>query len=168
MTTRWPTARSVDTGADLADAPGRLVTEQHRHGAGPVAVDDGQVGVADPGGLDPHQHLTRAGAGQLELADGEGSGLRLGPGPADLLEHRPGDPHARARTASSSRSRTTAGIGTVGAGGAVDVDVDPVPQRRELGGLGVEQAQGVGDAAATHPLDPHPDVEGAGYSSSRK
>ena len=54
-------ARDVgDPGADLLDDAGGLVTEHHRQRPGPVAVDDRQVGVAQPGGDDPHEHLARA------------------------------------------------------------------------------------------------------------
>ena len=35
-------------GADLFDDARRLVTEQHRQGARPVAVDDAEIGVAHP------------------------------------------------------------------------------------------------------------------------
>jgi hypothetical protein len=52
--------------AHLLDHARGLVAERHRHRPRAVAVDDGQVGMAQPGGGDPHQHLAPAGPVQLD------------------------------------------------------------------------------------------------------
>jgi len=46
--------------AQRLDDAGGLVAQGHRHRAGTVAVDDGQVAMAQAGGGDPHQHLVPA------------------------------------------------------------------------------------------------------------
>ena len=52
-------------GADRLDDPGALVAEHHRPAAGAeLAVGEAHVGMADPGGDDPHEHL--AGARRIE------------------------------------------------------------------------------------------------------
>ena len=93
MTTRWPGCRSRDVGADLHDAAGGFVAQQHRHRPHPVAVDDAEVRVADAGGLKPDEDFRRAGAGELQLGDADRPGLREGAGAADFLEHCTGDLH---------------------------------------------------------------------------
>lgn len=89
----FPLGEIGDLGAGLDDQSGRLVTEQHGHGPGPVAVDHGQVGVAQARGLDPDEHLGGAGGGEVELADGDGGGPGVRPGASDLLEDCSGDLH---------------------------------------------------------------------------
>jgi len=98
--------------AELGHATARLMAEQHGDGTRSVAVDDRQVGVADPGGFHLDQHLSGVGALELQLPDGQWSRLRPGPGTTDLLEHRSGDDHGRTLSAVSRSSRTAAGIGT--------------------------------------------------------
>src|SRR5690606_24087903 len=61
----------LDVVAHLDDTARRLVAEEHRHRARPVAVHHGQVGVTQPGGLDLEQHLARSGRVELDLLDGE-------------------------------------------------------------------------------------------------
>lgn len=73
---------------ERGDASARLVAERHGDGAGSVAVDDGQVEVADPGGFHLDEHLTRAWSFELQLSHGQRPGLRPGRGPADLLQAR--------------------------------------------------------------------------------
>ena len=46
--------------ADLLDDPGRLVAEHDRHRIAQRALDDLEIGVAQPGRLDPHQHVVAA------------------------------------------------------------------------------------------------------------
>ena len=61
------------------DAPARLVAEQHGHGAGPVAVDDGQVGVADTRRGDLDQHLTGPGASSSSSPTGRAGSAPTAP-----------------------------------------------------------------------------------------
>ena len=56
-------------GADPLDDARRLVAEQHRHRADPVAVDDRQVGVAQAGGLDADQELGVTRRVEVEVGD---------------------------------------------------------------------------------------------------
>ena len=67
-------------GAGLLDDARRLVAEQHRHRAHPVAVDHRQIGVAQPGGLDADEQLGVTRRRKVELGDGERPGLGVGPG----------------------------------------------------------------------------------------
>src|SRR5699024_1919683 len=62
-------SEAVDARAELLDDAGGLVTQEHRGGPGAVPVDDGEVGVADPGGLDPHEDLAGSGRVELERSD---------------------------------------------------------------------------------------------------
>ena len=48
------------------------MAEEHRHGANARTVDHREVGVADAGRLDAHEHLTGAGIVQIELDDTHG------------------------------------------------------------------------------------------------
>ena len=67
----------VNAGADLLDHPGRLMAERHRHGARPIAFDNGQVGVAQARGTNPDQRLAGAGRIQLNFLNGEGLRVRV-------------------------------------------------------------------------------------------
>ncbi|MPN08063.1 hypothetical protein SDC9_155339 [bioreactor metagenome] len=49
-------------------------------GARPVAIDDGQVGMADTRGGHAHQYLARAGRRQVHLPDFHRFALRIGRG----------------------------------------------------------------------------------------
>ena len=102
-----------DPGAELLDPAGWPRGPAASAPGGAVAVDDGQVGVADAGGLDPHEHLAGRGRGEVERAHGEWTALGVGTRPPDLLEDRPRDLHQRWSTACWSTSRTTWGIGTL-------------------------------------------------------
>jgi hypothetical protein len=62
------------------------MAERHRHRARAVAVDDGKVGVAEAGGLDPDQQLVAAGRGQLDFLDMQGLAVGIGPGKPDLVQ----------------------------------------------------------------------------------
>ena len=64
--------------AQFLDDAGRLVPERHRHRPRPVAVDDGEVGVAQSGRHDPHQHLAPAGRIELDFLDRERLGSSIG------------------------------------------------------------------------------------------
>jgi len=57
--------------ADRLDDARRLVPEGHRHGPRAVAVDDREVGVAQPGRADPHQDFAAARPVQLDRCDAE-------------------------------------------------------------------------------------------------
>ncbi len=88
-----PDGHVGDGGAGLLDDARRLVSEQHRHRAHPVAVDHRQVGMAQPCGLDADQQFGVAGRREVELADGERPRFGVRPGPSDLFEHSAADPH---------------------------------------------------------------------------
>ena len=81
-------------GPGLLDDARRLVAEQHRHRAHPIAVDHRQVGMAQAGGLDADQKFGVTGRCEFELADGDAAVIRRsGRGPSDLFEHGATDPH---------------------------------------------------------------------------
>lgn len=61
-------------------------TDRHRHRAGPVAVDDGKVGVAEAGGLDPDQQLVAAGGRQFDFLDMQGLAVGVGAGKPDFVQ----------------------------------------------------------------------------------
>ena len=69
--------KSLHAGADVADDPGRLVAHHHRHRARARAVDDRQVGVAQPRTGHLHEHLIFAGAVEIHLLDRERARLRI-------------------------------------------------------------------------------------------
>ena len=60
-----------DAGADLLDDAGALVAADDREPGNQVAVDQVQVGVAEPGGDVPDQHLAVLGGVQVEFHDFE-------------------------------------------------------------------------------------------------
>ena len=55
--------------AERLDDARRLVAERHRDGARPRAVDDREIGMAEPGRPDAHQNLAAAGRGEVEFDD---------------------------------------------------------------------------------------------------
>lgn len=55
--------------AQCLDDARRFVPERHRHRAGPVAVDDGKIGVAKACGTDADEDFAGAGRGKLDLFD---------------------------------------------------------------------------------------------------
>ena len=65
-------------GPGLLDLARGLVAERHRNGARPVAVDDGKVGMAEPGGADADQHLALSRRIELHILDAQGPALRVG------------------------------------------------------------------------------------------
>ena len=68
------------------DHPGRLVPQGHGQGAGPVAVDDGKVRMAQARRLDRDPDLARAGRVQLDGLDRQGAAVGVGPGGAHLRQ----------------------------------------------------------------------------------
>jgi hypothetical protein len=56
-------------GADLFDHPRALMAEHHRQRPRPVAVDDGQIGMAKTGGAHAQQHLAGSGRCKVDLDD---------------------------------------------------------------------------------------------------
>src|SRR3954451_18573567 len=91
----------VGLGPDLDDTTGRLVAEQHGHRPDPVAVDNAQVRVADPGGFQTDQDLSGPGCSQVEFGDADGLGLSEGAGSADFLKYCTGDLHRSSFLAAS-------------------------------------------------------------------
>ena len=84
-----------DPVADLLDHPGALVAEHGRRVARRIGARGRvQVGVADPAGFEPHQHLARARLGQVDLLDRQ----RL----PELLEHGGADLHLSSSSSSTS------------------------------------------------------------------
>ena len=70
MTTRSPGATDRHVAAHLLHDPGALVAEQDREPRAPaLRLDDVQVGVAEPAGLDADEHLARAGRIDGQLLD---------------------------------------------------------------------------------------------------
>ena len=86
-------------GADLLDDARALVAEHRgqRHRVPLVAHD--QVGVADPGGGDPHQHLVGPHRPELDLLEGEGGAL--------VRRHGRRDPHGAGSSAAGSSETTS-------------------------------------------------------------
>ena len=79
---------------DPLDDPGRLVAEQHRHRPDPVAVDHGQIGVAEPRGLDADEQLGVTRRREVEVGDGDRSRLGVVARCADPVEDGSADVHA--------------------------------------------------------------------------
>src|SRR4029077_9207833 len=76
--------------ADRLDHAGALVPEHRRRVAGGVGPGGRkQVGVADPAGLEPDEHLARARLGELELLHLERLAESLQHGCTDLHERDP-------------------------------------------------------------------------------
>jgi hypothetical protein len=88
------------------DHAGGLVSERHRHRPRPVAVDDGKIGVTQPGRADPHQHLAPTGRVQRQLRDRERLGLSVRRLRAHAVENRGSDFHGvpPAQTVSAARA----------------------------------------------------------------
>ena len=62
-----------DLGSDCLDDAGSLVAQHNRRLIGSVARDDAQIGVADSGSDDPHEHLVRAQIVDMKLFQREGA-----------------------------------------------------------------------------------------------
>ena len=77
----------MDTIAQCLDHAGRFMPQRHGHGAWAITVDDRQVGVAQTGSTDAHQHFTRSGGREFDRLDHERTRLRIRGGGA----HRPED-----------------------------------------------------------------------------
>ena len=142
-------------GAERLDPPGPFVSRHHRVadvGGRPAAVEQLEVGAADPGGLHRDQHL---------------------PGARDRLRHvgdgrppRPGDDQCEhERLLAWGRSRVAGRVGPepLGPGGAVlgDDQVGELVQRC-LGGRLVER-----DRAVLQEVDPVADLEDLARSCGR-
>ena len=70
----------VHAGADLDDLARAFVAQHDRHRPRPVAVDQRQVGVAEPAAAHLDQHLALAGRIEIELEDWMGLLLANGRG----------------------------------------------------------------------------------------
>ena len=68
----------VHARADLDDLARTLVAQHDRHRPRPIAVDQRQVGVAEPAAAHLHQHLAFAGRIEIDFEDMDG--LALGEG----------------------------------------------------------------------------------------
>ena len=64
---------------DLDDLAGAFMAQHDRHRARPVAVDQGEVGMAEPAAAHLDQHLALAGRIEIDLDDMDG--LAPGEGP---------------------------------------------------------------------------------------
>ena len=72
VTTWSPARQERDALADALDDAGALVAEHGRRVAARVGARGGvEVGVADAARLEPHEHLARAGLGEVDLLHGE-------------------------------------------------------------------------------------------------
>jgi hypothetical protein len=83
----------VHAGADFLDRSGRLVPERHRDRSGAIAVDYREVGVAQPGRADPHEHFAVPGRLELQLLDGQRLRFGIWTLYADTVQHRRADFH---------------------------------------------------------------------------
>ncbi len=94
----------VDAGAERLDDARRFMAEQHGHRPRARAVHHRQIGVADSGGLDAHEDLTRSSWVELELDDRERKRLGVWPRLAELVQHRSGDSHVDSLMKAATRS----------------------------------------------------------------
>jgi hypothetical protein len=62
----------VHAGADLDDLARAFVAQDDRHGPRPIAVDERQVGMAEPAAPHLDQHFSLAGRIEIELDDLDG------------------------------------------------------------------------------------------------
>ena len=84
-TTKSPTRR--DRASGRFDDAGRLMTEQERELVVDATVAVGQVGVADPARLDPHDHVVRAGIRDGDVHELHGRAFTAGDDTLNLLWH---------------------------------------------------------------------------------
>jgi hypothetical protein len=77
----------VHTRTEFLHHAGGLVPQHHRQRPRPVAVDRGQVGVAQAGRLDLHQHLALAGFVELDFLDVHRPAIRIRLRQAHLPDH---------------------------------------------------------------------------------
>ena len=114
MTTCWPIARSVTPGPSAVTCPLASWPSSIGTGRGSVAVDDGQVGVADPGGGDPgpapHQDLGPSSSSSPTVS---GRVRAQGPGRPTSSRTAPVILMTGPARRGARRSRTATGIGTV-------------------------------------------------------
>ena len=71
-------AKVGDALAERLDDSGGFVAERHRQGAGSVAVDDGEVGMAQARGGDPDEDFTAAGRREVERFERQRLRARIG------------------------------------------------------------------------------------------
>ncbi len=83
----------VNERADLLDNAGGLVAERHRQRPWPVAVDDGEIGMAQARRRNADQDLARSRSFQVDLLNPERARLRVRGGQAHLFENRGLDLH---------------------------------------------------------------------------
>src|SRR5262245_10029490 len=83
----------VDAGPEFFDHARRLMTEHHRRRSWAVAVDHRQIGVAQAGGADLHQHLAVARRIELDLLDRQWPGDRIWPLDTHPVQYRSLDLH---------------------------------------------------------------------------
>lgn len=84
----------IDLGPGLEYASAGFVSQQHRHRSRSIAIDDREVGVADPSSLDFDETFGRSWWIGRQFAYPNGTGLRIGRRCPDLLQHCALDPHA--------------------------------------------------------------------------
>ncbi|SIK30916.1 Uncharacterised protein [Mycobacteroides abscessus subsp. abscessus] len=84
------------------------MTEEHRQGPRAVAVDNGEVGVADPGGGEPDADLAGARVVEVERFDRQRPRVGIGLRAPHLPQHRPLDPHDRPLTPALAPAMFTA------------------------------------------------------------
>src|SRR6185369_15387469 len=61
----------MDIGPDRFHGAGRLMSNRHRHRTRPVAVDDGEIGMAEPGRANSNKDLVPPRRRELEFFDRE-------------------------------------------------------------------------------------------------
>ena len=82
-----------DALASCIDAARRLMTEEHRDRPHPVAVHDGEIGVANSRRLDPDEQFAVRRLVKLQFADGQRSRTGERTRTPNLLQHGAGDVH---------------------------------------------------------------------------
>ena len=70
--TRSPTDKAGDVGAEFRDLAGGFVAEHRGEGHGERAFDRFQIGVAQAGGADAHQHVAGGERADVQCFDGHG------------------------------------------------------------------------------------------------
>jgi hypothetical protein len=98
-------AQLVDAGADFFDDPCRFMSEHQRERLAQRAVDVREIGVAEPGRRDAHEHFSGLRRQQLELDDLERPASRVGPIDRCIAQHRsPRLHHRRVRPSCRTES----------------------------------------------------------------
>jgi len=84
----------IDLGPGLEYASAGLMSQQHRYRSRSIAIDDREVGVADPSSLDSDEAFGGPGWIGRQFAYPNGAGVHIGRRRPDLLQHCALDPHA--------------------------------------------------------------------------